>query len=110
MYSFPELIKAIREEASFTQGQFAEAVGVSAILVAMIESGQKNVSKNFVVKLAKLMDVHPASISPFLLIRKNEPVEAISGIERMFIKFGERMQTHLIKDRAQFLKKYAEKK
>lgn len=107
MYTFPELIKKIRDEAGLTQADFADAVGVSAVLITMIETGQKEVSKNFLLKLAEKMNVHPASITPFLFINEENPIGSNSKMERLFIDWGEKMQTLLIKDRAKILKKYA---
>lgn len=107
MYTFPELIKKIRDEAGLTQTDFADAIGVSAVLITMIETGQKEVSKNFLLKLAEKMNVHPASITPFLFINKDNPVGSDSKIERSLLDWGEKMQTLLIEDRAKTLKKYA---
>ncbi len=107
MYSFPELIKKIRETADLTQTEFAKALDVSAALIAMVETGQKEVSKSLLIKLAEKLQVHPSSITPFLFIDEHGPLRSVSGMERMFIKWGEKMQTHLIKDRAKLLKKYA---
>lgn len=107
MYTFPELIKKIRDEADLTQADFADAIGVSAVLIAMVETGQKEVSKNLLLKLAEKMNVHPASITPFLFINEENPVGSNSKMERTFIDWGEKMQTLLIKDRAKILKKYA---
>jgi len=107
MYTFPELIKKIRDEAGLTQAEFAKALGVSAVLITMVETGQKEVSKNLLLKLANRINVHPTSITPFLFISKDNPMEAVSGIEQTFIKWGEKMQMYLIKDRSKILKKYA---
>ena len=46
------------------------------------------------------MKVHPASITPFLFISKDDPVGKTSEVERMLIRWGEKMQKHLIRDRA----------
>lgn len=100
MYTFRELIRKIREEAGLTQAEFAKSINVSAVLIAMVETGQKEVSKNLLIKLAKKMNVHPSSITPFLLISKDDLIEKKSEIELMLIKWGEKMQKHLIKDRA----------
>ena len=105
MYTFPELIKKIRDEAGLTQAEFATALDVSAVLIAMIETGQKEVSKNFILKLAELMNVHPVSITPFLFVG-NEEASSV-GIEKTLIKWGEKMQVYLIKDRAKKLHQYA---
>ncbi len=104
MYTFPELIKKIREETGLTQAEFAKSLDVSTVLIAMVETGQKEVSKNLLIKLAQKMKVHPASITPFLFISKDAPVEQTSEIERMLVRWGEKMQTHLIKDRAKTFK------
>ena len=107
MYSFPILIKKIREEAGLTQVQFAKAVKVSPVLIAMVESGQKEVSKKLILKLAKLLDVHPSSISPFIFINEKYDDKNFSHMERSFINWGEKIQKVLIKNRAKLLMKYA---
>ncbi len=106
MYTFPDLLKKIRDEADLTQAEFAKALGVSAVLIAMIETGQKEVSKKFITKLAKQMDVHPASITPFLFIDKNFSLKKITKIERIFLDWGEKMQEYLIQKKSKKLKKY----
>lgn len=107
MYTFPELIKKIRKEAGLSQEEFAIALDVSTVLIAMVETGQKEVSKNLLTRLAEKMEVHPASITPFLFIEKDKPLSAITLIERTFINWGEQMQEHLIQDRAKLLSRYA---
>ncbi|MFH2004839.1 MAG: helix-turn-helix domain-containing protein [Bacteroidota bacterium] len=107
MYSFPELIKKIRNEAGLTQTEFAKALGVSAVLIAMVETGQKEVSKNLLVKIAEQLNVHPFSITPFLFIDTEKLSNNPPAMEKKIIEWGEKMQTHLIKDRAKLLKKYA---
>lgn len=107
MYTFPKLIKKIRDEAGLTQAEFAKALDVSPVLITMVETGQKEVSKKLLLKLAQKMKVHPASITPFLFINKHHPIESESRLEEMLIAWGEKMQSFLIKDRAKLLKKYA---
>jgi transcriptional regulator with XRE-family HTH domain len=107
MYTFPELIKEIRDEAGLTQAEFAKAVGVSAVLIAMVETGQKEVSKKLLIKLAERMEVHPASITPFLFMSEENPLGNSSKTEKLFISWGTQMQTMLIKKKAKRLKKYA---
>jgi transcriptional regulator with XRE-family HTH domain len=107
MYSFPDLIKKIRDEAGLTQAEFAEALGVSAVLIAMVETGQKEVSKKLLIKIAERLNVRPSSITPFLFIDKEKLSKNPSAIEKKFIEWGEKMQVHLIKDRTKLLKKYA---
>ncbi len=106
MYSFPNLIRKIRDEAGLTQSEFAKALDVSTVLIAMIETGQKEVSKKFLLKLSKILNVHPSSITPFLFGNEKQ-IDKSSTIERKFIEFGEKMQNYLIQDKAKFLKKYA---
>ncbi|HEY4831265.1 MAG TPA: helix-turn-helix transcriptional regulator [Waddliaceae bacterium] len=107
MYTFPELLKKIREENNLTQAEFAKALDVSAVLIAMVETGQKEVSKNLVTKLAELMDVHPFSITPFLFITENADNQKFSGIEKSLVQWGEKMQKLLIKNRVKKFKQYA---
>lgn len=107
MHTFPQLIKKIREEASLTQTELAGALGVSTVLITMVETGQKEVSKNLLLKLAELMDVHPASITPFLFTDGKNPLTKISSTERIFLTWSEKMQSLLIKKSSKRLKKYA---
>lgn len=45
-------IKSLHLETGLTQVEFAKKVGVSVVLVAMTETGQKRVSLNYLQKLA----------------------------------------------------------
>ncbi|MFA5766831.1 MAG: helix-turn-helix transcriptional regulator [Candidatus Paceibacterota bacterium] len=110
MYSFPKLIKKIRGEAGLTQAELAKALGVSTVLIVMIENGQKRVSKKLIIKLARLLKVHPSSITPFIFSAGVGSVKKFSALERGFICWGEKMQTYLIKKRAKLLKRYAGRK
>lgn len=107
MYTFPQLIRKIRDEAGLTQAQFADALDVSTVLVTMIETGQKEVSKKFVIKLSNRMNVHPASITPFLFMATDIDKKSLSQIEKMLLELGEKMQGVLVKDKAKKLRKYA---
>lgn len=109
MYSFPDLIKKIRDESGLTQKEFASILGVSTILIAMIESGQKEVSKNFILKLANKLKISPSSITPFLFLDKNSNNKKISQIEKSLIDLGEKLQNFLIKKKAKNLKKYVKR-
>lgn len=108
MYTFPELIKKIRDEAGLTQTQFASILEVSPVLIAMVETGQKEVSKNLLLKLADKLNVRPTSITPFLFWTKKDQTQTSSQMEKSLIDFGENMQTYLIKERSKLLKKYAQ--
>lgn len=46
-----ELFRLIRVEKRLNQRQFAERLGVSSALVAMIESGKRDVSKRTAAKI-----------------------------------------------------------
>jgi transcriptional regulator with XRE-family HTH domain len=107
MYTFPELLKKIREEGDLTQEEMAKALDVSTVLVSMVETGQKEASKAFVIKLAEKMDVRPSSIMPFVLDESLAKPQKISGVEKALIDVGEKLQTYLIKTKAKKLKKYA---
>lgn len=107
MQTFPELLKNIREESDLTQEEMARALGVSTILISMIETGQKDASKKLIVKLADKLDVHPSSIVPFVFIDKNAKPEKMTGIEKSLLTLGEKLQDQLIKVKAKNLKKYA---
>jgi transcriptional regulator with XRE-family HTH domain len=107
MYTFPELIKRIRNEAGLTQAEFAKAVEVSPVLIAMVETGQKEVSKKLVVKIAERLEVHPASITPFLYDSTRTATNDLSSIERQFLVLGTKLQEFLIKKKSRNLKKYA---
>lgn len=107
MYTFPELIKKIRNEAGLTQAEFAKAVDVSPVLIAMVESSQKEVSKNLLRKIADRLEVQPASITPFLYGYEATDGQKLSAIERQFLNLGTKLQNHLVKTKSKNLRKYA---
>lgn len=102
MKTFPDLIKEIRKELGMTQKQLATRLDVSYILISMVETGQKKVSKKLVIKLAKLLDVHPMSLSPFLFAEIKQ--ENLSPLEKSLMEIGEKLQEFLIKKRAKEIK------
>ena len=104
MYTFPILIKKIRKEANLTQDDMAGILGVSTVLIAMVETGQKDVSKKFIVRLAKKMSVHPSSITPFIFITDDLKMTNSSKLEHSLIEWGEKMQEMLIKSRSKKLR------
>ena len=55
MESFPSLIRKIRVKSGLTQTEFARLLDVSPILIAMVETGQKDVSKSLIEQKAKLL-------------------------------------------------------
>ncbi|HWB33922.1 MAG TPA: helix-turn-helix domain-containing protein [Candidatus Paceibacterota bacterium] len=106
MYQFKDLLKQIRSAAGLTQEELGTAVGVSTILVSMVETGQKEPSKAFVVKLADTLGVRPSSIMPFVLADEDGSAK-LSGVEKALMSAGEKLQTHLIQVKAKRLKRYA---
>lgn len=105
MYSFPELIRKIRSEAGLTQTEFAKAIDVSPVLIAMVESGQKEVSKKLIIKIADGLKVHPSSITPFMYGDSLKNSQELSSVEKQFLDWGEKLQNHLIQKRAKLLRK-----
>jgi len=104
MYNFQDLLKQIRKESDLTQEELARALDVSTILISMIEIGKKEVSRNFIEKLAEKLDVHPSSIAPFVFTEDDST--NLSGVEKKLISVGEQLQTYLIKTQSKRLKKY----
>lgn len=107
MYTFPELLKKVREESELTQDQLAKAVGVSTILISMVETGHKEVSKSLVLKLASALKVSPNSIMPFVFFDQDGKTAEPTGIEKTLFEVGERFQRHLIKVKAKGLREDA---
>lgn len=81
-------------------------LGVSGVLITMVETGQKEVSKKLIMKLAEKMHVSPTSITPFLFLEEDTP-KPVSSVEKLFVEWGEKMQTMLIDKGAKRLKQYA---
>lgn len=106
MYTLPQLLKKIRKESDLTQEELASVLSVSTVLISMIETGQKEVSKSFIIKLAKKLEVNPSSITPFIFLSNNYKNKDISEIEKKFISIGEKLQLYLIKNKSRKLKKY----
>ena len=98
MYDFPELLKSIRKKTNLTQSELASKLGVSAVLIAMIESGQKEPSKKFVEMLAEKMKVSPRAIIPF--IYSTNKYEDDSLLEKKLTQFGMDLQKQLITKKA----------
>lgn len=107
MLTFPQLIKKIRSEAGLTQAEFAKAVEVSPVLIAMVESEQKEVSKKLLIKIAERLEVHPACITPFLYGSDSAKTDDLSMVEKQFLTLGTKLQDHLIHVKSKNLKQYA---
>ena len=104
MKTFPTLLKSIREEAGLTQIQMASVLGVSTVLISMVETGKKEVSKSLIYKLSFKLGVHPSSIVPFLFIEEDFSTKKLSGPEKQLISIGDKLQDYLIKVKAKKLK------
>ncbi|HEY4963355.1 MAG TPA: helix-turn-helix transcriptional regulator [Candidatus Saccharimonadales bacterium] len=105
MYTLPILIKKIRSEAGLTQAEFAKSIDASPVLIAMVESNQKQVSKKLLQKIANGLEVHPASITPFIYGSDLSREKDLSKVEKQFLSLGSKLQDHLIKDKAKLLRK-----
>jgi len=103
MHSFPTLLKKIRKEAGLTQTQMASVLNVSPVLIAMVETGKKEVSKNLIIRLAEKMSVHPSSITPFIFTNDFN-MNKSTPLERKLIEWGEKMQEMLITKKSKKLK------
>jgi len=106
MINSKNLIKKIREESDLTQNQLAEVLEVSKVLIAMIETGQKPVSKKLISKLAKKLNISEFSLG-FSLFPKKEKDTNLSPIELKLLKVAGELQDQLIIRGARNLKKYA---
>lgn len=107
MYTFPKLIKQIRKESGLTQNEFAAALDVSPILISMIETGQREVSKGIIKKLAAKLDVPVSIVFPFVFSGEEKTIQNLSGLEKELIDIGSKLQLQLIKIKSKKLKRYA---
>jgi transcriptional regulator with XRE-family HTH domain len=99
----------MRNEADMTQQEFADYLGVSKVLITMIETGKKESSRKLVNIIAEKLNIHPASLMPFLGIENDEDAENLSSIERRLFQFGLELQEKLILKKARKIKsKHAE--
>ena len=103
MQTFSKLLKTIRREAKLSQPELAKMLGVSPMLISMVETSVKEPSKKFVFKLSVLLNVHPMAIMPFLAVEESEDMHGRTAIEKKLIKFGDELQEKLIIKKAQWL-------
>jgi transcriptional regulator with XRE-family HTH domain len=102
--TFSALLKKIREHSGLTQQGLATSLGVSKVLIGMIESGMKEPSKKFVVLLAEKLEVHPSTIMPFITFEKDENFKSLGKIEKSLIRMGLDLQNLLIQKKSKLLK------
>ena len=105
MNTLPTFLKRLRKASSLTQPELAEILGVSTVLISMIESGQKRSSLKFINTLAKKLKVHPGAIAPLAFNEVGADNEKISSLKRELLKIGNKLQNELIDKKAKYLKK-----
>ena len=103
--TFPTLLKKIRSASKMNQQEMADTLGVSKVLIAMLESDMKEPSKKFTAKLAELLKVHPLTLMPFIVLKEGEEYNELSAIEKNFIQSGVKLQDYLITKQAKKLVK-----
>lgn len=103
------LIKKIRKESGLTQGQLADVLKVSKVLITMIETGQKSISKKMILKLADVLNISPFSLEFSLFSNgRDDKNESLSQTELKLLKIGKKLQNQLIIYGAKNLKKYVD--
>ncbi len=96
MKKFGDIVKTVRKKSGLTQDSFAKELGVSSIYISKIETDQKDVSKQFVIRLAEYVGVHPSALAPFLFLNPDVDESKLSDIEKKLIALGESLQIKLI--------------
>lgn len=101
--SFPDLLKSLRKESWLNQEKFAEKLWVSSVLIAMVETGQKEPSKKFITKLAEVLWVRTFSLLPFLTMEEVDDFDTLSSFEKKIYQIGNNLQQELINKKAKLL-------
>ena len=101
MYTQRELLKGIRKTAGLTQQELADLLGVHKMLIAMLETGKREMTKDFIDKLAKALGVSSFSISPVLYANEERP----SGLAGKLVDLAEALQETLVTKTAKRLTK-----
>lgn len=99
MQQFSDIVKLVRTESGLSQNQLAKELGVSAIYISKIETGQKKASKQFLSRLAKYLDVHPAALAPFLFLNNDVLPSRLGPVEKILLNLGDELQKQLINKR-----------
>lgn len=103
MKKFSEILKLIRSEASITQEEFADILGVSKFLIVKLETSNREPSRKFILDLSKALDINPISLTPFLFSLESENIKTLSTFEKKLIELGEKFQNQLLKKKAKLL-------
>lgn len=106
-FTFSELLKSIRKVAGVNQQEMADILGVSKVLIGMIESDMKEPSKKFIINLAEKLSVHPSALMPFVAFGQSAEDDSLSALEKKLIKIGVKLQNTLIQKQAKKLPQYA---
>jgi len=103
MYTFPNFIRELRKESGLTQSKLADLLGVSTILISMVEANQKKVSKKLIEKLANKLNVNPKILASFVFAGDFETTETTSLLEKKLIRVTTKLQKELIIKKAKLL-------
>ena len=106
-FTFSELLKNIRKVAGINQQEMADILGVSKVLIGMIESDMKEPSKKFIVNLAQKLNIHPSALMPFIAFGQNTEDNSLSVLEKKLMQIGVKLQNTLIQKQAKKLSQYA---
>lgn len=101
--TFPELLKAIRKETWLNQEKFAEKLWVSTMLIAMIETWQREPSKKIINILSEKLWVNSFSLMPFLSIEEVKDFDNLSFIEKKLYELWSWLQKELIENKSKLL-------
>lgn len=105
-FTFAELLKQIRKTAKFNQQELADVLGVSKVLIGMLESNMKEPSRKFIANLAEKLDVHTSALMPFVAFEEEPEVDSLSSLEKKLMQIGVKLQNNLIQKKAKNLLQY----
>lgn len=92
MHDSGDLLRAIRASAGITQERLAVLMGVSKVLIAKIENGDRELHRSSAKKLAKVLGCSPICIYPASFACKERP----KGIEGKFYDICCKLQERLV--------------
>ncbi|MBP6981659.1 helix-turn-helix transcriptional regulator [Candidatus Gracilibacteria bacterium] len=105
MKKFSSFLKELRNSADINQSQFAEIMGVSPLLITLLETDKKEPSKKFINSLADKLGVKATSLLP-LIADEIIDVSKLSGLEKSLIEIVDKLQVMLITKNAKKLSSY----
>jgi len=104
MYSLPQFLKELRKQENLSQFDLAQIIGVSTILISMIEAGQKTASRKFIELLSNKLQVNPGTLALFSYDLKQESSKDLTVLEKNLLDIGTKFQKQLITKKAKNLK------